>query len=99
MNFYYMMPFTSTPSLIPTISNQPPMVPDETASWKKITNSVYNYSIKAPTDFTLALCKDCNPSEVGFSLSNSIGTVHVGASFAAQWSLTYIFRSKPNGYF
>jgi len=64
-------------------------------NWNTFTNSTYKYSISAPEDFSLQLCKECNPPEINFGLYNSERTIEVGAEYAHQWSLTANMSSTP----
>lgn len=48
--------FASSPVALPQPTAQvvvPTATPDPTANWKTYTNSVYNYSVKYPSDFTI----------------------------------------------
>ncbi len=72
----------------PPFTVEPTAVPDETANWKTFTNSIYGYSVKAPSDFTLKLCSDCNPPEVAFALQNPSGSISIGFAYSSQGSLT-----------
>lgn len=76
---------TTSPAVTPT---PVPAPQGETANWQTFVNSAYGYSLSAPSDFSLSLCRDCNPPEIDFSLENKTKTISVGANYAHQGSLT-----------